>query len=71
MNSVDEAQGLKQLQVLRLDGTGVTDAGLGTLRGLNQLADLGLGHTQITDLGLEELKGLKQLRILSDRAQIT
>ena len=55
---------LHHLTRLSLDGTGVTDAGLGHLRGLSHLEYLNLYDTAITDAGLQGLSGLSNLRSL-------
>lgn len=52
------------LQVFRLCGTQVTDAGLAHLQVLTELRELDLGHTQVTDAGLAHLQGLRGLRKL-------
>jgi Leucine-rich repeat (LRR) protein len=57
-------EGLKQLQILGLNGTQVTDSGLVHLEGLTQLQSLGLGDTQITDSGLVHLQSLAHLTYL-------
>lgn len=54
---------LTELQILWLNGTNITDAGLEYLRALPQLQELYLGP-KITDAGLEHLKGLSGLRYL-------
>ena len=56
---------LRQIQVLRLDDTGVTDVGLRRLVGLTQLKDLSLENTQLTDAVLAELEGLAHLEKLN------
>jgi hypothetical protein len=55
-------QGLKRLQDLWLDHSGVTDAGLVHLLTLGQLQVLVLDNTEVTDAGLVHLQGLKQLQ---------
>ena len=63
---------MKQLDMLWLGSTRVTDAGLEHLKGLTQLDVLHLDGTQVTDAGLEHLKGLNQLHRLDlDCAQVT
>jgi hypothetical protein len=47
---------MKQLKVLWLDGTKVTDEGLKQLKGLKQLESLNLFHTKVTAAGVKELK---------------
>ena len=44
------------MQTLLLQGTKVTDAGLGHLKGLTNLRTLYLFLTQITDAGIADLK---------------
>jgi len=55
---------LKELGVLGLDDTHVTDAGLKDIRILKELGTLGLDDTHITDVGLENLEGLTNLEYL-------
>jgi internalin A len=55
---------LKQLQLLDLAGTRITDAGLKELHTLTNLKTLNLSRTRVTDEGLRELKDLKQLQSL-------
>jgi hypothetical protein len=59
--------GLTRLEILELQGTGLTDRGLANLSGLTRLQDLSLGDTRITDAGLKHLKGLSQLQELDLR----
>ena len=47
-----------KLEILLLDGSQVSDAGLVHLKGLTELRCLTLRETQITDVGLVYLKGL-------------
>jgi hypothetical protein len=54
----------KNLEVLRLDGTSVTDAGLKHLHGFSKLKNLMLSGTSVTDAGLEHLGDLKTLVML-------
>ena len=61
---VDEKDPSRPVISVRLQNTGVTDAGLKYLEGLTQLRDLDLGGTKVTDTGLQHLKGLPQLRQL-------
>ena len=56
---------MKDLTVLYLRGTAVTDAGLASLEGLTELTELDLADTGITDVGLARLAGLKKLRRLN------
>ena len=49
-------KGLKSLQILDLESTNVTDAGLEHLKGLSQLRELYLGNTKVTDEGVQKLK---------------
>jgi acetyl esterase/lipase len=55
---------VEHLEVLKLDATGVTDAGLEHLSGLTGLRWLYLERTRITDAGLRALKPLRALTIL-------
>jgi hypothetical protein len=55
---------MPELEVLSVDGTGLTDAGLLHLLKLKKLTTLDLSYTQITDKGLDRLKELPELRIL-------
>jgi Leucine-rich repeat (LRR) protein len=64
--------GLRQLDILWLDHTKITDAGLRHLKGLTQLKYLWLSDTQVTDTGLQYIKGLTKLERLSlDNTKIT
>jgi Leucine-rich repeat (LRR) protein len=62
---IRELSACKNLKVLWLGRTAVTDAALDTIAGLATLEELGLENTLITDGGLERLAGLnlKELRI--------
>ena len=53
---------LPHLQVLGLELTGVTDAGVAHLAGVANLTSLNLYGTPVTDAGLVHLQGLKYLR---------
>ena len=55
---------LPDIEVLLLESTDVTDAGLATLNRLKRLQYLSLSDTQVSDAGLEHLKGLNQLHAL-------
>ncbi len=57
-------QGLSKLQMLSLNDTRVTDAGLVYLQRLTQLQWLGLSNTRVTDAGLVHLQGFSQLQSL-------
>jgi hypothetical protein len=57
--------------ILRLRGTGVTDAGLAHLAGRKWLTHLDLGGTRVTDRGLAHLKGHKALVLLGLNATAT
>jgi len=60
----DPELGHLRLYVLRLEDTGVTDAGLEHVKGLAGLIRLDLDGTGVTDAGLKHLKGLTNLREL-------
>ena len=62
-----ELTGLKQLRVLKLHRTKVTDAGLKVVAEFGHLEALFLGATKVTDKGLNELTGLKGLKNLDLR----
>ncbi len=53
---------LKQLKILGLNGTRVTDRGLEVLRELPSLEYLDLSGTKITAAGLERLRGIPRLK---------
>ena len=55
---------LKDINVLKLSGTEITDAGLAHLKGLSSLQLLFLNNTQVSDVGLAHLKGLTSLQRL-------
>jgi len=55
---------LPRIEVLKLDTTAVTDAGLRSLGGLKDLVVLTLNNTKITDAGLEVLRNTKNVRAL-------
>jgi Leucine-rich repeat (LRR) protein len=57
-------KGFKNLRVLFLDDTAVSDAGLARLETLSELETLHLSGTRITDLGVSHLSGLPKLRTL-------
>ena len=60
----EKLKGLTDLEVLILDYTKVTDAGLGHLKVLTKLKYLHLSFTKVTDAGLVHLKGLTKLEWL-------
>ena len=60
---LDQFKELPSLKQLVLNGTNVTDAGLGSLKGM-RLTYLGLAEAQISDVGLEKLTGLPQVECL-------
>ena len=62
----------KELAVLRLDGTGITDQGLKIVGARRKLRHLYLGNTAVTDAGIRELRNLKDLSILNlNKTQVT
>ena len=69
---MEHLKGLNELRRLSLDDTGVTDAGLSSLKSLPKLEDLGLSHCKgITDAGLlilAEFESLKELSMFSTGA---
>src|SRR5690606_21144511 len=54
----------RQLTVLHLNNTGVTDAGLAQLKDLSALQLLNLRGTAVTAKGVQQLAGLKRLQSL-------
>jgi HEAT repeat protein len=56
--------GLPDVTYVGLNGSKITDRGLGFLAGLNRLQRLYIGDTQITDRGVAQIKGLTDLREL-------
>ena len=56
--------GMGQIEVLDISGTGLTDEDLPHLESLTGLRELGLWETGITDEGLVHLARLKRLRVL-------
>lgn len=58
------AASLPHLQILELDGTKITDAGLAEVAGLADLQYLSLRGCPLTPEGLAHLRGLKKLRYL-------
>lgn len=54
----------KQIRVLILNGTEITDAGLDEIGKMTTLAHLYLENTQVTDKGVEKLKSLKGLETI-------
>jgi aryl carrier-like protein len=55
---------MPKLRKLWLNGTGITDAGLDSIKALNALEYLNLYGTEVTDEGLKKLAGLKNLKKL-------
>ena len=55
---------MKNLKELRLDNTGITDAGLDHLKGLTELVYLNVYGSKVTDAGLQKLAELKKLKSL-------
>ncbi|MCA9225691.1 MAG: protein kinase [Planctomycetales bacterium] len=53
-----------ELEVLRLNGTPLTNAGLSHIGKLTQLRELSVFATRITDPGIAQLRGLTQLQTL-------
>jgi hypothetical protein len=62
--TLEQIEGLEQLEELYLDDSLVTDEGLFRLRGLKNLKFLALANTQVTDAGLANLAGLSKLTYL-------
>jgi hypothetical protein len=62
--TLDQIEGLEQIEELYLDDSLVTDEGLSRLRGLKNLKFLDLANTQVTDAGLANLAGLSELNSL-------
>jgi hypothetical protein len=60
-SGMDEIGKMKNLILLELDGTRITDAGLIHLRNLIKLKQLYLHRTRVTSDGMQHLKGLTQL----------
>ena len=60
----DQANALKNLKVLELSQTQVTDAGAKELAALQNLTTLDLGHTKVTDEGVKALATLRNLTAL-------
>jgi hypothetical protein len=56
-----EIAGLRNLELLRLSKSSITDEGLKELVGLENLRTLFLANTNVTDLGVHELVALKGL----------
>jgi hypothetical protein len=54
----------RRWQRLRLDLSGINDAGMSHLKGLTKLSGLSLSDTNVTDAGLAHLKELKNLSFL-------
>ena len=64
INDLKDLQTLRDLAVLQLGGSKITDASLVGLKEFPQLESLILNGTQITDEGLGHLKGLTSLEFL-------
>ena len=58
-------RGFKQLQVLVLSYSDISDSGLVHLKGLTKLKKLFLDNTDVTDAGLAKLKGLSDCECLT------
>jgi serine/threonine protein kinase len=58
-------EGLRELDVVDLTGTGLSDDALVHLKGMRRLRWLQLGYTNIGDKGLEHIQGLEQLEMLN------
>ena len=56
-----------QLEVLSLDGSHITDAGLAHLKRLKALRQLRLSHTEVSNVGLGHLRGLSALEVIDLR----
>ncbi len=56
-----------QLEVLSLDGSHITDAGLVHLKRLKALRQLRLAHTEVSNAGLGHLRGLSALEVIDLR----
>jgi hypothetical protein len=56
---------MKNLAVLNLDYTSVTDKGLSSLAGLSRLTALRLDSATVTDAGIKTLESLDNLRTLN------
>src|SRR5262249_35028714 len=57
-------KGLANLEALAVNGSHISDAGLGQLTGLPKLKELYLAETDITDAGLAHVKTLSSLEFL-------
>ena len=57
-------EGMKDLHVLMLTKTRITDAGMQSIAGLTKLTDVSFSGTKLTDAGMVHVKGLTQLRNL-------
>jgi len=62
--ALETIAGFRELEILDLTGTQITDDGLRDLASLSKLRQLWLGQTAVTDAGLEHLKGLTNLEML-------
>jgi hypothetical protein len=70
-SDLDRLRPFKRLRELRLEGTGITEAGLGQLRAFNGLRALSVGRTPLTETGLNHLRaltGLERLTLLYTKA---
>ncbi len=65
--SLARAIRLPNLRLLRLENTGVSDAGLESLKGQSSLEVLDLSRTQIHGTGFVHLQGLMALQVLAAR----
>ncbi len=63
-DTLRRVSGLSHLEVLKLYGVAVTDAGLAHVKHLRHLRALDLTETQISDAGLANLRGMTGLRQL-------
>jgi hypothetical protein len=71
-SDVAKLRPLRQLALIALRDTQVTDAGLQNLRGMSHLLRLDLGNTEVTDAGLDYLRGLAQLQLMKlDGTKVT
>ena len=57
-------RGMRNLEVLQLNGPGITDASLVNLRSLSALRNLYMKNTGVSDEGLANLAGLTELQSL-------
>jgi thiol-disulfide isomerase/thioredoxin/Leucine-rich repeat (LRR) protein len=66
-SGVKELSSLRNLEVLHLEGSAVTDASMAVLKDMRALKELSLQHTSVTDDGFAMLAGAKSL----ERVQLT